>query len=419
MRVVSLLLIVLSFSLISFVFAADVPPSQPIRAEIGYGVLPAALNQDWGLGLSESLNQLSQALKDRCKWAEIAGTAGDIRIEVIGRNAVIGGYKKTNVYALWVALVYREEKYSLIGIDNSQYSGYIGAAYSAASLINDWVKTNYDRIRSKAYIPGGAKTADFPLSLAGSYKKELLAPVTKMKLYAGPGETPPGYSSDWGKNKEDTIKDLLESLRKKSDWFDLVNSKDEAELTVQILGRKSTLNQFTIWTSVSCCGEQEVTLVARSNETWRKAAEDLQSKLEILAGELSKDPGPNKVTVAPLSTPKIDASKLFNPVQANLPDQPAPKHSASAPGVDAAPKAAAEAPHADKSAAPPAATKAVTNQDVIKLVKAGLNEANTIAFIRKSNAIQFDFSADQLKLLLQNGVTNNIIAAMRERSERP
>ena len=64
------------------------------------------------------------------------------------------------------------------------------------------------------------------------------------------------------------------------------------------------------------------------------------------------------------------------------------------------------------------ATPALTNAQVIKMAKAGVDEDNIIATIHDSTSVQFDLSPDGLVDLASNGVKGKIVAAMRERARR-
>ena len=70
---------------------------------------------------------------------------------------------------------------------------------------------------------------------------------------------------------------------------------------------------------------------------------------------------------------------------------------------------------------PPAAAKApasaMTNQDVIDLRAAGLDDDNMIAAIKEAKEVQFDLSPAGLKALLAGKVSNKVIALMRTRSK--
>jgi hypothetical protein len=59
----------------------------------------------------------------------------------------------------------------------------------------------------------------------------------------------------------------------------------------------------------------------------------------------------------------------------------------------------------------------LTNQDVIDLRVAGLDDDNLIAAITDAKAVRFDLSAAGLKTLLNAKVSNRVIAAMRDRTK--
>lgn len=58
-------------------------------------------------------------------------------------------------------------------------------------------------------------------------------------------------------------------------------------------------------------------------------------------------------------------------------------------------------------------TDALTNETIMKLVKAGLSEENIIATISEASAVSFDLSPNGQVQLIQGGVSNRIISAMR------
>ena len=88
--------------------------------------------------------------------------------------------------------------------------------------------------------------------------------------------------------------------------------------------------------------------------------------------------------------------------------------------------AAASSPAGSSAASKPAApakapvnaAPALTNAQVIKMAKAGVDEDNIIATIHDSTSVQFDLSPDGLVDLASNGVKGKIVAAMRERAKR-
>jgi hypothetical protein len=60
----------------------------------------------------------------------------------------------------------------------------------------------------------------------------------------------------------------------------------------------------------------------------------------------------------------------------------------------------------------------MTNDSVIKMVKAGVDEDNVIATIHDAPSVKFDLSDDGVIQLAQNGVKGKVVTAMRERSKR-
>jgi len=85
-------------------------------------------------------------------------------------------------------------------------------------------------------------------------------------------------------------------------------------------------------------------------------------------------------------------------------------------------RTAAAAPPSSPRSAEPGKTKAgagpLTNEAVIRLAKAGLDEENLIATIRQAPAVNFDFGVDALVELSTNGVKGKVLTAMRERAAR-
>jgi hypothetical protein len=69
--------------------------------------------------------------------------------------------------------------------------------------------------------------------------------------------------------------------------------------------------------------------------------------------------------------------------------------------------------------AAPAAPPAMSNQDVIDLRSAGLDDDNLIAAVKVAQAVSFDLSPAGLKMLLAGKVSNRVITAMRARSPKP
>jgi hypothetical protein len=89
----------------------------------------------------------------------------------------------------------------------------------------------------------------------------------------------------------------------------------------------------------------------------------------------------------------------------------------------ARPPAATTTPTAASPSAKPAPAKPaksderMTNDDVIELAKAGLDEKLLIATIKEAPAVSFDLGPAGLRALLAAKVTNPVIAAMRDRNK--
>jgi hypothetical protein len=57
----------------------------------------------------------------------------------------------------------------------------------------------------------------------------------------------------------------------------------------------------------------------------------------------------------------------------------------------------------------------MTNQDVVDLRAAGLDDDNLIAAIKEAKGVKFDLSPAGLRSLLAGKVSNRVISAMRAR----
>jgi hypothetical protein len=85
---------------------------------------------------------------------------------------------------------------------------------------------------------------------------------------------------------------------------------------------------------------------------------------------------------------------------------------AAAPGGSTGNSGKSSAPAAAKPGAP-----ALTNEQVMKMVKAGVDEENVIATIREAPTVQFDMTPDGQIALAGGGVKGKILAAMRARAK--
>jgi hypothetical protein len=64
------------------------------------------------------------------------------------------------------------------------------------------------------------------------------------------------------------------------------------------------------------------------------------------------------------------------------------------------------------------AAPALTNAQVIKMAKSGVDEDTIVGAIHDATSIQFDLSPDALIQLAQNGVKGKVVSAMRDRDKR-
>jgi hypothetical protein len=88
---------------------------------------------------------------------------------------------------------------------------------------------------------------------------------------------------------------------------------------------------------------------------------------------------------------------------------------APAPSPGVTPRATAARATPAASAAPAAP---MSNQDVLDLRAAGLDDANLVAAVSEAKAVQFDLSPAGLKALLAGKVSNAVIAAMCARNPK-
>jgi hypothetical protein len=77
-------------------------------------------------------------------------------------------------------------------------------------------------------------------------------------------------------------------------------------------------------------------------------------------------------------------------------------------------------PKTTRIAAPPAKSDGpLTNEQVIRLARAGWDESKLIAAIRNASVVKFDFEISDVIRLSEHGIKGAVLAAMRERAARP
>lgn len=103
----------------------------------------------------------------------------------------------------------------------------------------------------------------------------------------------------------------------------------------------------------------------------------------------------------------------------SVPKATAPPAESGAKGIKTPVPSPAQQPAAAAPSGPPPSAAALTNQKVIEMVAAELDEAGIIATINSAQAVQFDLSPDGQIELRKNKVPNNVITAMRLKQNKP
>jgi hypothetical protein len=145
------------------------------------------------------------------------------------------------------------------------------------------------------------------------------------------------------------------------------------------------------------------------------AVEHYKRLEESRTADAKAETAPASVSAAPpskTSTPAKSSTGRSSSRSSTVSAAKAPTSAGSAPAATPAAKGPEKAP-----AAP--AAPALTNAQVIKMAKAGVDEENIVATIHDATSVQFDLTPDGLVNLASNGVKGKIVAAMRERAKRP
>ena len=106
-------------------------------------------------------------------------------------------------------------------------------------------------------------------------------------------------------------------------------------------------------------------------------------------------------------------AKVTTPDTTNKPESPAPAKTRHA--KPSAAKPAAGTKPATETAAKPSGPP-LTNEQVVKLKKAGMDEQNLIETINGAPRVDFDMSVDGELELVKNGVNGKVLSAMRQRA---
>jgi hypothetical protein len=80
-------------------------------------------------------------------------------------------------------------------------------------------------------------------------------------------------------------------------------------------------------------------------------------------------------------------------------------------------KAQGEAKPDSKPDTPSADPNTLTNATIIRYTQKGMDETNLVAMISDAKQFRFDLTPDALDQLLDNKVSNKVIAAMRQKNQ--
>jgi len=89
-----------------------------------------------------------------------------------------------------------------------------------------------------------------------------------------------------------------------------------------------------------------------------------------------------------------------------------------APQAAAAPSVPAVADSGTPAAPKPTAAKALTNAQVVSMVKSGMDEDTVTQAVRSAKAVNFDMTTGGQQALIGDGVSLTVIQAMKTRAER-
>jgi len=93
-------------------------------------------------------------------------------------------------------------------------------------------------------------------------------------------------------------------------------------------------------------------------------------------------------------------------------------HSTSSGARSTSSGTASKAGTSASSSSTAASSSALTNDKVVKMVKAGLDEETIVTAIQDAKSVQFDLSSDGLIQLKNDGVSKKVMAAMQDRAAR-
>jgi hypothetical protein len=127
-----------------------------------------------------------------------------------------------------------------------------------------------------------------------------------------------------------------------------------------------------------------------------------------VSAEAKTPPAVTPANSAPAKSPASGVKKTPSATQSAVTAKTAPGNGANSTAGAGKSSPAAVQPKIDE---PP-----LTNESVIQLVKAGMDEENLVVTIRQAHRIEFDLSQPGLLHLVQSGVKGKVLIAMRERA---
>jgi hypothetical protein len=228
------------------------------------------------------------------------------------------------------------------------------------------------------------------------------------------------------KGKLDSISDkiedrkLAEALQELEDMPSLKKPEDEAykfyilgacyEVMAYTNDQTDLLNQYL---EQSAKNYAKALDIKPDEKYFREAQHRLQSSVAIYkelreryyAAQKTPNESRPKESLARPSPTSLSVTE-FKPTASPSPPSP----------VKTEPKRGTEPP--SKSQSETKATDPLTNETIVRLVKAKLSEENIIATINEAPATSFDLSPNAQLQLLQAGVTNPVISAMRQAADR-
>lgn len=230
---------------------------------------------------------------------------------------------------------------------------------------------------------------------AGGFK-----PVNKVRIFCTTENSASGLVHP---QVADSLRDLKQSISKKQDWLQLVETADEANVTLEVLDR-----------DFAATGAIETKYNESTKTMESKAKHDYVVRVRLVSGDFKSEitgqcSGEALWGGWRCATGDV-ASQVEKFAQRNYERLVVPAAAAAARPAPAPATAPAAAP---APAAPRTGGEVLTNDSVVAMVKAGLGDAIITQKI-KSSAARFDTSTDGLIALRKAGVSEKVMAAIMD-----